>query len=68
MKLKDLRALGFDQSTRSGKYLRPVCSQCEACVINGTPCHETGCPHAVSECHGCSAVVPARVKYCEDCR
>lgn len=68
MRLKDLEARGFDRSRRSGKYLHVGCSQCEALVISGTPCHEQGCPHAVAECHGCSAIVPARVRYCEDCR
>lgn len=37
---------GFDLTTRSGKYLRPKCSQCQVLVINGTACHETGCPNA----------------------
>lgn len=68
MQLRDLKARGFDLSTRSGKYLRPRCSQCEVLVIQGVACHETGCPHATTECHGCNAVVPARVRYCEDCQ
>lgn len=42
-----LRQQGFDLS-----YAVPFehawkvrCSQCEACCINGIPCHETGCPN-----------------------
>jgi hypothetical protein len=30
--------------------VRVGCSQCEALVINGVACHETGCPHIVTEC------------------
>ncbi len=37
-----LVALGFDKSTTH----RVSCSQCEALVINQTPCHEHGCPNA----------------------
>lgn len=42
-----LRTLGFDRTTynRSTDSYRVRCSQCEALVINGTPCHETGCPN-----------------------
>jgi hypothetical protein len=47
-KVEGLRRKGFDLS-----YNRPFqrawrvrCSQCEAVVVNGTPLHETGCPHA----------------------
>lgn len=25
---------------------RVWCNQCEALAINGTPCHETGCPNS----------------------
>jgi len=44
--LKKLRQLGFDRSyyDRSSGCHRVRCSQCEALVINGIPCHETGCP------------------------
>lgn len=42
--------LGFDESyyVRLGEdsYWRPKCSQCQALVINGVPCHETGCPNS----------------------
>ena len=66
--LNDLRARGFDQSyrIRTGVY-RPKCSQCEALVINGLACHETGCPHEVHECSGCNALVPVQQRYCENC-
>jgi len=70
MNLQTLRALGFDQAQHvpfTSRY-HVHCSQCEAVVINGVPCHETGCPQAVHECHGCSTLVPARVRYCDDCR
>jgi hypothetical protein len=43
-----IRDQGFDQSRvssdRNGVAVR--CSQCEAMVINGVPCHEQGCPNA----------------------
>lgn len=40
-----LKRRGFDQSTRSGKYLTPKCSQCQALVIQGVATHEHGCPN-----------------------
>lgn len=42
-----LKRLGFDQSyyNRRTGYYKVKCSQCEATFINGTPCHETGCPN-----------------------
>lgn len=61
-------ALGFDETYDTDDGLRVKCSQCEALVINGTPCHEHGCPHEMHECHGCNALVPRGVKYCDDCR
>jgi hypothetical protein len=43
------KTLGFNESyyVRQGEdsYWRPRCSQCEALVINGMACHETGCPN-----------------------
>lgn len=62
-----LQARGFDDSYRAGRYWRAKCSQCEALVINGVPCHEPGCPNAKHECKGCSALIPARQTYCTDC-
>ena len=44
-RVQQLRDLGFDLS----EYLRSegtwyvACSQCQALVINGHACHETGC-------------------------
>ena len=71
MNLATLRQLGFDLSSHvpfTTQY-RVRCSQCEAAAINGVPCHETGCPHALKECHGCNTLIPARgPKYCADCQ
>jgi len=41
------KRLGFDESwyDRSTGYWNVKCSQCEAIVINGTPCHEQNCPN-----------------------
>lgn len=39
---------GFDKSYISledGVSVRIRCSQCDALVIQGVPCHETGCPN-----------------------
>jgi hypothetical protein len=49
MPLSDLLESGFDRSSCSQDEecsFRVRCSQCEALVINGVPCHETGCPNA----------------------
>jgi hypothetical protein len=41
-----LKRRGFDKTWSSEKYGVTVrCSQCEALVINGIACHETGCPN-----------------------
>ena len=69
MKLADLRARGFDAAYHipfTGQY-HVACSACEALVINGTPTHEQGCPHATQECRGCTARVPVGVRFCRDC-
>lgn len=44
---KKLRQLGFDLTcyNRGTGYYRVKCSQCNALVINGVPCHEQGCPN-----------------------
>ena len=70
MSLANLRAKGFDGSTHVPftKLYRPRCSACEVLVINGTPCHETGCPQAMHECNGCNALISANQRYCEDCQ
>jgi hypothetical protein len=48
---KSLRARGFDLTKwdRSEHRYRIRCSQCEALVINGVPCHERGCPNEKKE-------------------
>lgn len=71
MKLDELHARGFDGSAHT--FGRPnlisvSCTQCQALVINGTPCHERGCPNAMHECRGCNVLVSQSVKYCDDCR
>ena len=40
------RREGFDLSRVDDGTVRIGCSQCDALVINGTPCHERGCPNA----------------------
>lgn len=44
-RVQHLRDKGFDlsESIPFESTHRVRCSQCEALVINGTPCHETGC-------------------------
>jgi hypothetical protein len=42
---QSLHGRGFDIS--EGRHVR--CSQCQAMVINGHACHETGCPNIVRE-------------------
>lgn len=70
-RLEAILRQGFDRSTHT--FGRPnlisvACSQCQACVINGVACHETGCLNTVYECLGCNAEVSRRGTYCEDCR
>lgn len=70
-RLDQLKAQGFDRSVRAGRIGREsysvACSQCEAAVINGLPCHETGCQAATHACTGCDAQIPARQRYCLEC-
>lgn len=68
--LQTLRAQGFDESYHVPftKQYKVKCSSCAACVINGIPCHETGCPNQVYECKGCNATVEYQGAYCEDCQ
>lgn len=49
--LQKLRRNGFDRSEydRSSGRHRVRCSQCEALVINGIACHESGCPNEKRE-------------------
>ena len=45
--IDELRRQGFDLSEYDKHigHWRVRCSQCEAMVINGVPCHEASCPH-----------------------
>lgn len=68
-KLNELRALGFDESKHipfTKSYLAK-CSRCAVLVINGTPCHETGCSNQKYECKGCNTLLTYH-GYCEDCQ
>ena len=65
--LASLRARGFDLSVYRALKYYPKCSQCTVTVINGIPCHETGCANARRECRGCNELIPVRQKYCESC-
>uniref|UniRef100_A0A6M3JQQ2 Uncharacterized protein n=1 Tax=viral metagenome TaxID=1070528 RepID=A0A6M3JQQ2_9ZZZZ len=49
--LQRLRKAGFDSSeyNRSKGTYHVQCSQCDALVINGVACHETGCPNVKKE-------------------
>jgi hypothetical protein len=53
--LKWLKLLGFDKSYRirgtgaNAASYAVRCSQCEAAVINQTPCHERGCLNELRE-------------------
>ncbi len=68
-----LQSMGFDNSyftrkrTNYPATISPRCSQCEVLVIQGVACHETGCPNAKHECHGCNELIPVNHKYCEEC-
>jgi hypothetical protein len=47
MTLDELRSIGFDRSELDEEgSIRVRCSQCEALVINGIPCHESNCPNS----------------------
>ena len=68
-RLEHLDTLGFDESSViRGGLIRVKCSRCEALTINSIATHEHGCPNAMHECHGCNAIVPARVRYCAECQ
>lgn len=68
-RLQQLHARGFDESAHVPftRTWRVRCSCCSALVVNGHPIHERGCPNDMHECNGCNALVPAGVRYCEDC-
>ena len=54
-RIESLQDQGFDNTTGcqtrdgygrfDGIAIRPRCSQCEACCINGVACHEQRCPN-----------------------
>jgi len=55
-----------------------MCNQCELLVINGVPCHETGCPNeGAIQCAACEETVRKiaiyyandwdGIKYCKAC-
>lgn len=69
MNLTELRRLGFTNSLHVPftKQYRVRCTSCEALVICGIPCHETGCPEAVHECAGCNELIPTTRHYCGSC-
>lgn len=62
--------LGFDRAEHVPftRQYRIKCSACASMVVNGYPLHERGCPHDTVECNGCNARIPARHRYCGDCR
>lgn len=67
-RLDSLAAQGFDNSEFTHEWgFRVACTQCAARVINGTPCHERGCPNEKHECKGCNAMLPPGVVLCADC-
>jgi hypothetical protein len=50
-RVQQLRAQGFDESYNIPfeRAWKVRCSQCEACTVNGIPCHERGCPNQVRD-------------------
>jgi len=56
--LKGLLERGFDKSTKLpfATSAHVGCSQCEALVINGVPCHEHGCPNKPPVCRECGGL------------
>lgn len=69
---KKLLSLGFDNCKRSSPAVLKIgCSQCVVVSINGTPCHELGCPNQTQECAGCGFPIPRRSRLrsrlCESC-
>lgn len=69
-RIQELEARGFDAcGPLDTGGIRVGCTQCEALVIQGTPCHERGCRNAMRECSGCNNLIPALKfrRFCEDC-
>lgn len=61
------RALGF-QAEIIGTRVRVTCDSCDTTVINGIPCHETGCRRQTYPCHECDTGRATRPRgLCEDC-
>jgi len=67
MVLGDVLDLGFDRSDSDGTHVSVKCSQCAALVINGTPCHERGCPNRTKECAECETRIPHYRHLCDGC-
>ena len=68
IQLSILHGQGFTESYQTGrKTVRVKCQNCEALVINGVACHETGCDMATYECKGCNEIIDYR-GYCADCQ
>lgn len=42
----DTQRVGRSKAAKAKKQMRVRCNQCEAVIINGLYCHETGCPNA----------------------
>jgi len=71
MTLEQLIEMGFDASTMANfaqGVLKVGCYQCEASFINGTPCHEHGCPNQMNECAECETLIKKGYRLCESCR
>jgi hypothetical protein len=67
----------LDRSIRQSRIGYTRCDQCEAAMINGVFCHETGCPNSrkrfidgewvrVRECFECGCEVLGDAKCCAD--
>ena len=66
-KLALLQQYGFDSSNIDAGKVYVGCSQCAPSIINGTPCHEKGCPNKSGECRECGTTTPRGETVCEDC-
>lgn len=75
MTLKQLIDYGFDTSEHFNDhthdddqgYNKAGCSQCQVMVINGIPCHETGCPNQTHECQECMTQIKKGRRICDEC-
>lgn len=67
IQLSILHGQGFTESYRTKNGYKVKCMNCEALVINGVACHETGCDMATYECKGCNEIIDYR-GYCADCQ